>query len=92
MAVSPSVLDDETVRKPPIAASASVPYDVPLILTLAIDDPDVLAELIRREKGSARDAFAASALRIGVLALRQAEGHVDAEVVRTEGANGSLAN
>ena len=85
MAVSPSVLNDETVRKPPIAALASLPYDVPLILTLAIDDPDVLAELIRREKGSARDAFAASALRIGVLALRQAEGHVDAEVVRTEG-------
>jgi hypothetical protein len=53
--------------------------------TIDTDGPLVLTELIRREEGSARNAFAASALRIGVLAMRQAQGHVDAEIVRTEG-------
>jgi hypothetical protein len=81
MAVS-SVLEQEIVRKPPV--SVTVP-DSPVVLTLSVDDPDVVAELIKRQEGAPRTAYAASALRIGVLALRQAEGHIDAEIVRTEG-------
>jgi len=68
-----------------MGVSVPVPYDGTFVLTLAIDDPDVIAELSVRPEGNPRNAFAVSALRIGVLALRQAQGHVDAEVVRNEG-------
>lgn len=86
MALSASIpLDGDSIRKPPMGVPASVLYHNPLVLTLTLDDPDVIAELSRREEGGSRDAFAASALRIGVLALRQAQGHVDAEIVRNEG-------
>lgn len=86
MAVSASIsLSEDAVRKPPIGVAASAPHDGSFVLTLAIDDPDVIAELSRRHEGSDRTSFATSALRIGVLALRQAQGHVDAEIVRNEG-------
>jgi uncharacterized coiled-coil protein SlyX len=56
-----------------------------MTLNLVIEDPEVVAELERRAEGHARNTFAASALRIGILALRQAQGNVDAETVRNEG-------
>jgi hypothetical protein len=56
-----------------------------VVLNLVIDDPEVSTELRRRAEGHARNTFAVSALRIGILALRQAQGNVDAEVVRNEG-------
>ena len=56
-----------------------------LLITLNVTDPEVLHELERREDGSPRDAFAAHALRLGVLALRQASGSLDADVIRREG-------
>ena len=86
MAVTASITPDgDSIRKPLVAVPASVLLDGPLILTLAVDDPDVVSELSRRAEGSSRNAFAVSALRIGILALRQAQGNVDAEVVRNEG-------
>jgi len=68
-----------------LAISGASLVDTPLVVTLSIDDPDVVTELLKREEGHARNVFAASALRIGVLALRQAQGNVDAEIVRNEG-------
>lgn len=56
-----------------------------LQITLSITDPEVLHELERREEGVAREAFASQALRLGVLALRQANGSLDADVIRREG-------
>jgi len=56
-----------------------------MTLNLVIEDPEVVVELARRADGHARNTFAASALRIGILALRQAQGNVDAETVRNEG-------
>ncbi len=86
MAVSASFpLGDEFLKKPPLAVPGTSVIEDPLILTLPIDDPEVVVELRKREEGYARNAFAASALRIGVLALRQAQGNLDAEIVRNEG-------
>jgi hypothetical protein len=56
-----------------------------LSLQLEIEDPEVLAELERRTDPAERIAFALTALRIGVLALRSAGGQVDAAAVREAG-------
>jgi len=56
-----------------------------LVLTLHIDDPEMVLELKKFSEGNARDSFAVAAMRIGILALRQAKGQVDAETLRNEG-------
>jgi hypothetical protein len=55
-------------------------------LTLAVDDPEVVAELKKRADPAERRAFALTALRIGVLALRSADGQLDAGAIREAGA------
>lgn len=57
----------------------------PLSITLEIDDPDVLAWLLEFDEGD-RPTKVATALRIGVLALRQAAGFIDRQAIRDEGA------
>jgi hypothetical protein len=57
----------------------------PLVLTLEVNDPEVLAELRRHVEGSERDRYALAALRVGVLALRAANGQVDATSIREAG-------
>lgn len=54
-------------------------------LNLHIDDPQLVAELLAYREGAQRDDFALTALRIGILALKQAQGRIDADVVRNEG-------
>lgn len=54
-------------------------------LSLLIDDREVILELQKYEEGSPRNVFAVAALRIGILALRQAQGRVDVETLRNEG-------
>ncbi len=56
-----------------------------LHITVNITDPEVLHELEKREDGAPREAFAAQAMRLGVLALRQASGSLDADAIRREG-------
>ncbi|MGH7440347.1 MAG: hypothetical protein ACRENE_32030 [Polyangiaceae bacterium] len=56
-----------------------------LRLVLTVTDPDVTHEVALRPEGPDRDAFACQALRIGVLALRQASGSLDADAIRREG-------
>lgn len=56
-----------------------------IALELEIDDPEVLAELERRADPAERNAFALTALRIGVLALRSAGGQVDGAAIREAG-------
>src|SRR5262245_59666582 len=62
------------------AATADLPYRLPIELT--VEDHDTIAELCQHAEGEERDRFALSALRIGVLALRQARGQVDGEQIR----------
>ncbi|MGQ0634620.1 MAG: hypothetical protein ACT4QC_08415 [Planctomycetaceae bacterium] len=66
-----------------IAGSAEAPADE-ITLTLCIDDPDTAAELGQHAAGEERERFALNALRIGVLALRQARGQIDGEQIRRE--------
>ena len=53
-------------------------------LALAVTDPEVIGELAQYAAGPARDEYATQALRLGVLALRQARGQVDSDAVRRE--------
>lgn len=61
----------------------TVPTEIDLALT--VRDPETVLELWRREKGEKRDTFALSALKLGVMALRQATGAIDTSTVRNEG-------
>jgi hypothetical protein len=54
-------------------------------LNLIVRDPEVIFELSKHDEGSDREGFALSALRLGVLALRQASGMIDATTIRSEG-------
>ena len=56
-----------------------------LILELTISDPDLIAELEQYADGDEREQFALKAIKIGVMALRQARGQIDADAVRREG-------
>ncbi len=57
----------------------------PLQVVLDVKDPEVVAELLRHAEGDDRDAFVAAALRLGVLALRMANGHLDTTSIRQAG-------
>jgi hypothetical protein len=59
-----------------------LPFRLPLELT--VEDAETIAELWQHPEGEDRDRFALSALRIGVLALRQARGQVDGEQIRRQ--------
>jgi hypothetical protein len=73
-------------KKPPVSVSTVIlENNDSIVLTLLLDDPEVLAELRKHEEGPNRTAFARSALRIGILALKQAQGQVDVETLRSEG-------
>lgn len=68
-----------------IAADQSSVLPSCVRLSLTIREPEVVLELNKYEDGTEREQFTLSALRIGVLALRQASGVVDANAVRSEG-------
>lgn len=57
----------------------------PIRLELDVTDPEVAHELAQRIEGRERDEFAGGALRLGVLALRQASGALDAQTIQREG-------
>ena len=67
----------------PFAALAG-DFAAPLLLELSVEDPDTIAELSLHPEGRERERFALSALRIGVLALRQARGQVDGAEIRRQ--------
>lgn len=54
-------------------------------LRLQVRDPEVLRQLARFPEGEERDAYALTALRIGVLSMRMAGGQVDAAAIRESG-------
>lgn len=73
-------------KKPPLAVTnVAVKTDSSVVLNLHIDDPELVLELMKYDEGRPRNSFAESAMRIGILALRQAQGQVDATTLRNEG-------
>ncbi len=56
-----------------------------LDLPLKVSDPEVISELEKHPAGPDRERFGLTALRLGVLALRQARGELDAVAVRDAG-------
>lgn len=56
-----------------------------LVLRLEVTDAEVLSELGKRPEGAVREKYALDALRLGVIALRQAAGELDAATVRQAG-------
>lgn len=76
----------EAVAAVPRSASTraeELPY--PLTLELTVTDAEVIGELCQRPEGRHREDYALSALRLGVLALKQARGQVDAQTLKVEG-------
>ncbi|HMI88020.1 MAG TPA: hypothetical protein VK550_28245 [Polyangiaceae bacterium] len=55
-----------------------------LRLALVVTDPEVVHELVQNPEGDPRDVYAKQALRLGVLALRQASGALDAQTIQRE--------
>lgn len=56
-----------------------------LRLDLVIEDPESIAAIVAYPEGRERNRFVRTALRIGILALNQAQGRIDAESVKNEG-------
>lgn len=56
-----------------------------LRLELNIRDQEVIQEITAYPEGRMRQEFAGTCLKIGVLALKQAEGQIDAHAIRNEG-------
>jgi hypothetical protein len=67
------------------ASNFPIPIQNVLVLELAVSDPEVISEIEKCPTGLGRERYALSALRLGVLALRQARGELDAVVVRDAG-------
>lgn len=79
----PQQLMERPLREVGQGPPDTLPYSLPLELT--VTDAEVIAALWQCPEGADRDEFALRALRIGVLALKQAQGQIDANSVRQEG-------
>ena len=66
-----------------LRGNGDLPYS--LLIELTVTDAEVIAELCMKCEGRERDDYALSALRLGVLALKQARGQVDAQALKREG-------
>ena len=64
--------------------SASDRFD-PIHLDLWLRDADLVQPLLEYPEGRERDEFVRRALRIGILALQQAQARIDTDSVRREG-------
>jgi hypothetical protein len=75
-----------TESSKPINADGTDPLGkTGLVLTLEVRDPEVVAELEKHPEGPTRNRYALGALRLGVIALRQASGQLDSAAVREAG-------
>jgi len=70
-------------EQPPLAGERPVLEE--LEIRLRITEPELVAEIASYPEGRIRDDYIRTALRIGILALRQAEGQIDSQAVRNEG-------
>jgi hypothetical protein len=78
------VADQKANRREMLFSDADSDYAGALELRITVVDQDTIDELTSYAAGDARDRFALDALRIGVLALRQARGRVDVDLIQRE--------
>lgn len=71
------------VLDPPDGCGVGPPKSIEM--HLVVRDPETVSELWRQCDDESRNSYALSALRLGVLALRQASGIVDVSAIRGEG-------
>jgi len=76
-------MDAAVADREALNANGNTPYS--LLLELTVTDAEVIAELCQRPEGREREDYALSALRLGVLALKQARGQVDGQALKREG-------
>jgi hypothetical protein len=74
--VTGSVLANEGV--------VQVPPEGVCRIDMVVDDALIVTEMLAYPMGPERDRYVLTALRIGVLALKQAQGRLDADVIRGE--------
>jgi hypothetical protein len=74
-----SALRGINLDRPAVATTAA-----PLTLSLAVRDPESIAELLKHADGPEQQEFALGALRLGILAIRQASGSIDTRALRSE--------
>jgi hypothetical protein len=75
----------QPAESPVAAGDLESGQEAGLRLELTIDDPESIAALVAYPEGRDRNRFVRTALRIGILALNQAQGRIDAESVKNEG-------
>ena len=75
---------DQQARRKGLSIVDSVDAPDSLRLQLTIEDRDTIDDLLAFPSGGERESFALNALRIGVLALRQARGRIDADLIQRE--------
>lgn len=68
-----------------ITSASEAEQQAGLRLDLIIEDPESIAALVSYPDGRDRNRFVRTALRIGILALNQAQGRFDSESIRNEG-------
>ena len=66
------------------ATDSHADLPVALPVEMIVRDRETISELCQHAEGEDRETFALDALKIGVLALRQAHGHLDADLIRHE--------
>jgi hypothetical protein len=78
------VADQRTVRAARLFSADGAELPETLELQLTVVDRDTIEELLSYPCGEGRELVALNALRIGVLALKQARGRIDADLIQRE--------
>jgi hypothetical protein len=78
------VVGHKSPRSEPLFSADATQPPQALELHLRVVDRDLIDELAGYPEGEPREEFATGALRIGMLALRQARGRVDADLIGRE--------
>ena len=82
--LSESILTTDIGAETNHSTNSETEHDNAMHIDLWVSDSEVITALSSYSEGRDRDKFTCSALRIGILALQQAEGRIDGETIRNE--------
>ncbi len=78
------ILNSKATHRIDESAKTTTSQPVYLPLNLTVYDPDTIEELLSYPEGEERETFILNALRVGVMALKQARGKIDADLIKRE--------